>query len=231
VTSPLLDRLLAFVVPPLCVGCREPELSGRAVCPECRASLVPLGDPRCGRCGAPVVTAAARCPECRGRTLAFRSAWAPFAYEAAARRLVAALKARGATRSAAFMGAEIASRAPPGFLHGKLVPVPAHPARRRREGSNQAASLAGAIARLTGQPVAELLARRRRSTPQVGLPRQARLANARGSVFARTTAPPGRLVLVDDVYTTGATLDACARALLAAEAEDVVAATFARALR
>src|SRR5207244_11742386 len=86
VGAPLLDRLISLIVPPLCLGCREPELSGLAVCDPCRARLVPLRDPRCGRCGAPVVVSSPRCPECRGRALSFRTAWAPFAYEAIARR-------------------------------------------------------------------------------------------------------------------------------------------------
>ena len=129
------------------------------------------------------------------------------------------------------MGAEIASRAPPGLLCGTLVPVPAHPARRRRAGMNQAAWLANALGNRSRLPVADVLARSRSSTPQVGLARRERLVNARGSVRPGRTPPTGRLVLVDDVYTTGATLDACARALLAAGGEDVVAVTFARALR
>jgi predicted amidophosphoribosyltransferase len=144
----LLDGLLSLVVPPLCAVCREPELSGSAVCPGCEGRLVPLPDPRCDRCGAPVVEAVQRCPECRGRSLAFRSAWAAFAYEPTAQRLVVALKARGATRAAAFMAGQIASRAPPTLLQGTFVPVPEHPARRRREGLNQAAALAGALARV-----------------------------------------------------------------------------------
>ena len=230
-TTTLLDKLVSLVVPPLCAACREPELSGAAVCTTCTARLVPLPDPRCERCGAPVVIASPRCPECRGRRLSFRSAWAPFAYEATAPQLVVALKARGATRAAAFMAGEIASRAPPRVLAGTLVPVPAHPARRRREGLNQAAWIARALGRLTGLVVAELLERRPSSTPQVGLARLERLANARGSVVVGAPPPGGRLVLVDDVYTTGATLDACAHALRGAGARDVAAVTFARATR
>jgi ComF family protein len=231
VTTTLLDRLVSLLVPPLCAACREPELSGAAVCPDCRAKLVPLPDPRCERCGAPVVTASPRCHECRGRGLSFRAAWAAFAYEATAQRIVVALKARGATRAAAFMAGEIASRAPPLLLEGALVPVPAHPARRRREGLNQAASLAHALERAVGLPFADVLERRRSSTPQVGLARRERLVNARGSVTVRRPPPPGRLVLVDDVYTTGATLDACGRALAGAGARDLAAVTFARATR
>jgi ComF family protein len=227
----LLDGLLSMVVPPLCAVCREPELSGAAVCPGCEGRLVPLTDPRCRRCGAPVVAAAERCADCRGRSLAFRSAWAPFAYEATARRLVVALKARGATRVAGFMADRIASRAPPTLLEGTFVPVPEHPARRRREGLNQAAALAGALARVTGLPIARTLGRQRSSTPQAGLAKRDRIANARNSVVARREPPAGRLLLVDDVYTTGATLDACARTLAGAGARDVAAVTFARALR
>lgn len=230
-TATLVDRLLSLVVPPLCAACREPELSGSAVCPGCRARLVPLPDPRCGRCGAPTVIAMPRCPECGGRALTFRPAWAAFAYEATAQRLVVALKARGATRAAAFMAGEIATRAPPQLLCGTLVPVPVHPARRRREGLNQAASLARALGRAAGMPLADVLERRRSSTPQVRLARRERLVNARDSVAVRAPRPAGRLVLVDDVYTTGATLDACARALWGAGARDVAAVTFARATR
>jgi ComF family protein len=229
--TPILQRLVALLVPPLCAVCREPELSGEVLCPGCRRLLIALPDPRCARCGAPAVTSLPRCPECRGRALAFQTAWAPVAYESTARGLVSALKSRGATPAARAMASEIASRAPPGLLGGTLVPVPAHPARQRREGMNQAACLAAALGRAAGLPVRRCLRRQPGSRPQVGLARGRRLANARGSVSVEPPLPPGRIVLVDDVYTTGATLDACARALSAAGAREVAAVTFARATR
>ena len=227
----LLDRLVSLAVPPVCVACRVPERAGVAVCAACRARLVTLPGARCARCGAPLVTSAPRCPECRRRALAFRTAWAPFAYEATARELVAALKIRAVTRTAGFMAAEIASRAPRGLLCGTLVPVPSHPARTRRAGMNQAWWLARELGRATCLPVTDVLERTPGSTPQVGLARRARLENTQNSVRVRHPPPAGRLVVVDDVYTTGATLDACARALRIRPATEVVALTFARALR
>jgi predicted amidophosphoribosyltransferase len=129
------------------------------------------------------------------------------------------------------MAATIASHSPPGLLHGTLVPVPSHRARHRRAGVNQAWWLARELAHVAELPVADVLERTRGSRPQVGLPRRARLANARDSVRSRRTPPGGRLVIVDDVYTTGATLDACARALRARGAIEIAGVTFARALR
>jgi ComF family protein len=224
--------LLSMVVPPLCCACREPEFSGRPLCPSCRSSLVALGEHRCARCGSPTAAPIPRCRECRGRALAFERAWSPFAYESAARTVVAALKSSGALPLAALMAEELAERAPPALLSGTLVPVPAHSRRRRRQGFNQAAAIARAIARRTSLPARDVLVRAASKPPQVGLERRARLANARGSVRLRRGArAPGSVVLVDDVYTTGATLDACARELLRDGSDRVTAITFARAVR
>jgi ComF family protein len=226
------DRLLSLIVPPLCVACRDPVLSGAALCGECRSRLVVLPDPRCLRCGAPSVSRSTVCRECRGRRFGFDQAWSAFAYEGVARRAVAALKLQGAVAVTRIMAAELASRAPPGFLRGSLVPVPAHHRRRRRHGFNQAKAIAVALGHQTGLCVSDPLEREGRAPPQVGLPRSARLLNAGGSVRVRRgAAAPAGAVLVDDVYTTGATLDACARALRAAGSSEVVALTFARAVR
>ena len=227
----LASRVLSLVVPPVCGVCREPELGGRALCPACRSRLVPIPDPRCRRCGSPQVYEAVRCPECRSRRLAFDQAWSAFAYEGIARQAVAALKAHGTLVLASFMATEIAARAPAGLLAGSLVPVPAHSRRRRRHGFNQAREVANVLGRGVSLPVCDVL-RRAPATAQVGLERLERLESALGSVRPRAgLAAPARAVLVDDVYTTGATLDACGQALREAGAEEVVAVTFARALR
>jgi ComF family protein len=221
--------LLSLVVPPLCAVCREAELSGATVCARCRSLLVSLPATRCGRCGAAAPGAADSCRECRGRALAFSTAWSPFSYEGVSRRLVAALKRRGSYAVAGFMAYEIAARSPAEILEGVLVPVPAHRSRRRRNGFNHAEAIARSLAGPAGMELRAPLVRAS-TQPQVGFERRARLRNARGSVRCIGEAPR-RAVLVDDVYTTGATIDACAAALRGAGAEDVLGLTFARAVR
>lgn len=172
--------------------------------------------------------------------------WAPVGYEGPARDLVRALKFRGALGAADTMAALIAAGAPAGLLprpglatrappavtpagRPALVPVPLHPARRRRRGYNQAAVLARALARRTGLDVVDCLARAGPRGTQVGRPRAARLAAPPGRISARAPPPP-RALLVDDVATTGATLAACAKALRTAGATEVCALAFARTL-
>jgi predicted amidophosphoribosyltransferase len=180
---------------------------GRALCTGCRRQLVFL--PR-----EPVVLSGVR-------------VWAPVAYEGPARDLVRALKFRGALSLAREMSALVVASAPADLLRGDLVPVPLHPLRQRRRGFNQAAVLAGAIARATGLAVADCLRRRGPGPPQVGRTRGARLAGPTGSIEARARVPPTALVL-DDVVTTGATIAACAAALRQAGTTEGAAIAFAR---
>jgi ComF family protein len=156
-------------------------------------------------------------------------AWAPVAYEGPAQGVVRALKFRGATRAAEAMAAQIAAGAPDGWLDGgrSLVPVPLHPVRARRRGYNQAAVLAGALARRTGLELADCLERSGRRDTQVGRDRAQRLSGIAGAVRLSGRAPHGA-VLVDDVITTGATLAACARALREGGTNSVVAVGYAR---
>lgn len=220
-------ELLALVAPPACLACATGlAAAGELLCTTCRRELPWLPAPRCGRCGLP-----APCPSpCPAAGAAFATSWAPLAHDGPARALVAALKFRGALPAADLMAAQIAAGVPAALTAGAtLVPVPAHPARLRARGFDQAALIAAALARRTGLPLAACLRRGGPATSQLGASRGARLARGRLTVAA--VAPPPRVaLLVDDVHTTGATLDACAGALRSAGAERVAAVAYARAL-
>jgi predicted amidophosphoribosyltransferase len=224
-----LAELLALVTPPTCVACGVGVPGAEVlVCAGCLRALPWLRGRRCPRCALPRHPARG----CPAGGAAFAGAWAPLAYEGSARALVAALKFRGALPVAALMGAQLAAHLPAalrGAREPALVPVPPHPVRRRRRGFDPAAELAAALAGRTGLAPAQILRRRDRAPRQVGLGRAQR-RHAGRLVIETTRAPPARVLLIDDVHTTGATLDACARALVAAGCREVVAATYARAL-
>jgi ComF family protein len=207
----LLEGLLAVVAPPFCWACGDGARPRDPLCRRCRARLDWLD-------GEPV-------------RLAGVDVWAPVAYEGPARALVHGLKFRGAPGLARPLAAQIVANAPPGLLSERaaLVPVPLHPRRARARGFNQAERLAAAVAARTGMPVADCL---RRGGPararQMGRGRSERLAGVAGAVaLARGARPPRRVVLVDDVATTGATLAACASALRTAGVREVAAVAYA----
>jgi predicted amidophosphoribosyltransferase len=222
-----LAPLVGLLAPPSCAACRRPS-SGQ-ICGECLRRLPWLRGHRCPRCALPRHRSG-----CPAAAAAFDRAWAPLAYEGAARDIVRALKFQAALPLAGVMAAHMAAnlpadlRAPPaaGFA---LVPVPPHRGRLRRRGFDPAALLAAALAERAGLPLVACLRRADRGRRQVGAGRN--LRRSAGRFAAVVTAPPPRAaVLLDDVHTTGATLDVCARALKQGGAAWVGAATYVRTL-
>jgi ComF family protein len=221
----VLAALVALIAPPRCAVCAAPVQSGRRLCRGCQAALPWLRGERCPRCALP-----GRCgPPCPAANAAFSRAWSPVAFDGPARALVHALKFGGRTAIADVMAAQIAANAPSGMLdeHATIVPVPTHPQHRRERGFDQAQLLARALSRRTLLPTLAALSRQGPATRQLGAGRAQRARNVQ---VAATRALGGRAILVDDVHTTGATLEACARALRTAGAEEVLAIAYARTL-
>lgn len=228
--------MLDLVFPPRCAGCSRP---GMLLCDACRAAL-PLIDPctACPRCGAPLEPGSTGCAECRGRTFAFSAARCAARLEPPASRAVVALKDGGERRYAGVL-AEFLAGCADGWLmpDDVLVPAPASPSAVRRRGFDHADDIARSLAASTGHPTARLL-RATSSADQRALGREERFANRAGAFRLAEprglVAPaelPGRVVLVDDVFTTGATFDAAAHALLEAGVAEVRVLAVARAVQ
>jgi ComF family protein len=218
----LVDALL----PERCAVCDVP---GAELCATCRDSLTRLVPPICARCGSPGPWPVRRCPECAGRRLAFAEARSAIVYDARARALVKAWKERGRrrlARTAALLVAEVIRRAEVDCL----VPVPGDPERAWHRGDVPAHRLTVELGRIWTLPTHHVLERRRALPRQRGLPLEERRRNVRGSVVARDPLP-AEVCIVDDVYTSGATADACAAACRQAGARRVRVVTFARAVR
>lgn len=223
-----LVPLLAILAPRRCAGCARP---GDVLCGLCLAVLTRLGPPGCERCGAPGPWPLPRCAECTGRRIAFATARAAVAYDTALRPIVAAWKEGGRRDlSAPLADLVVSMLAAPAV--DCLTFVPGDRERGLVRGHVPAESLARALARRWGVDVASLL---RRAGPAGG-PRQVELRRAerRANVtraFQAAVAAPARVCLVDDVYTTGATVGACATQLRRAGARHVEVVTLARTIR
>jgi ComF family protein len=199
------------------------------VCASCDAALVRLDGPRCARCGRPTLRDVDTCRECAGRRLAFASARGAVTLTGPALALVRAWKDRGLRAASEVAAAVVVAVVEPPRSLAVLVPVPSLRARADWRGGDGAASLARALGDAWRLEVAVPL-RRDGTRPQRGLDRDERRRNARAQ-FRSASAVSGHVVLVDDVYTTGATADVCARLLRRAGATRVDVVTFARVVR
>lgn len=230
-----LHLLLDFALPPRCAGCGAIVGGPHQFCLPCWGGLVFLDGPACRRCGIPFERelGEVECGACLAAPPPQSGTRAALAYGGAARSVALRLKHGRRPGLAETMARLMARHAPDeGHEDGggwMLAPVPLHRWRLWRRGYNQSALIARALGRRTGHAVDTDLIRRIRATPMLGglNPRQ-RADAVRGVFRAAPRAQGLRVVLIDDVYTTGATARACAAALLRAGAVEVRVLCWAR---
>ncbi|MCS7089873.1 MAG: ComF family protein [Verrucomicrobiota bacterium] len=233
--------MLSFIYPRVCQVCRAETAVPRRgwIGPQCRRQVRPVMPPWCDRCGRPIsgeATVPFECAYCAEVQPHFRFARAAVFVEGVVLQVIHEYKYRQALWFEPFLARLLIRAAQPSIREGGwdvVVPVPLHPVRERERGFNQASRLGQRLAQHTGLPMEQDWLERVRYTPtQTLLSRSERLRNVRGAFRARRGAPVQgrRIVLVDDVLTTGATTSACAHALRESGAEDVCVWTVARGL-
>ena len=236
--------LLNAVFPQHCVACGGPAPGPIPVCACCSSTLQPLGGSRCAVCGVPLVSEHELCLRCRSRQLHYDCHRSVFAYSGVAKQLIVAYKFGARLRLAALFSDYLVALIP---AKAVVVPVPASPRGRRRRGYDQVTRLAGELRRRHGISVLEAL-RRTRGREQKRLDFDGRSQNLVGAVkigrdvsgargdnrarlgfgrFGRTPTLPRHVVLLDDVFTTGATVNECARVLRSAGVVRIDAVTLA----
>lgn len=230
--------LLNLVYPGVCACCQSPiEVSqGVALCEVCRAELLRprVACPRCGSQLAPGTTGDP-CPRCRDLRLKFTRAVCLGGYEGLMRTSVLRMKRPADRPLAVALGEHLATLVATDFAAGAIdvvMPVPMHWSRRVWRGANSPEVLAAAIAhRLRVPTTSQLLVRRRRTIPQATLSPGRRRANVRGAFFVHPhrDLSGARVLLVDDILTTGATLNEAAKTLRKAGCAQVAVAVLARA--
>jgi len=237
-----LDALSSVIFPAPCRVCDQPltNASRVPICLACLDSFERIQKPMCEVCGHPLVspvaaqTAHPLCRLCRNNTYGFDRARSFAVYSDALFEAIILMKYEEVTRLGLWFAhrlAELDDFSLPPWRPDLIVPVPLHPERRRERGYNQAELIAGPLARRLKIPLKpHLLIRTKSRPPQLLLSRSQRWETVRGAY----ATPKGcgvdklRILLVDDVLTTGATLDACARALKKAGAAQVLALTVGR---
>lgn len=233
----MMDCLAALLFPERCLGCREIVAPRALFCDPCHASFPWIPEAHCTRCALPFASPLAgthECSECLTETRSFGRVFALGIYRGLLLNLIVRMKYHHEETIAWRLGRVLGQTALAGQVRDKaydlVVPVPLHVTRLRKRGYNQSAWLAKSLAKQGGLAWNPFVLRKVSLTPvQTGLPRGERLKNVRNSFAVDSDQVAGkRILLVDDVYTTGATLEACARVLKKAGAKEVDTSVIAR---
>src|SRR2546430_646736 len=234
----LLEAAVSLLYPSVCTICGRSVRAGEYLCDQCEAKTVRIVAPFCQKCSEPfegAITGVFTCANCAHRRIYFDAAVAAYRGRGIVRQIIHEFKygRRIHLRHlvARWLFAALEDERLCGRRFDVIVPVPLHPARQRERGFNQASLLAELLSAQTSIPVKPLLERTRYTTTQTALDRSERMENLHNAFRLRKNADVRglRVLLVDDVLTTGATLIDCARGLKRVGEVYVLAATAARA--
>ena len=231
------DALLSLFFPPHCASCGADTERGGHVCEGCAGKTRRIEPPFCQRCSEPfdgAIDGEFECANCGDRELHFDCAVAPYLSRGVVREFIHRFKydhERFLRQPlAGWLAEALSDPRLAGHPFDAIVPVPLHPTRFRERGFNQAMLLAELLSERAAVPLLDALRRTRYTTTQTRLDRQERMENLRNAFRVRHSAAVQNrhLLLVDDVFTTGSTVDECARVLRLAGASSVRVATVAR---
>jgi ComF family protein len=236
--SELFQAAVSLLYPPTCTVCRKQVRAGEYLCDDCERNIVRITPPFCETCSEPFdgsINTTFACANCAHRTIHFDAAVAAYRGRGIVRDVIHEFKYNRQIYLrhlvARWLGYALLDRRLRSRRFDIIVPVPLHPARQRERGFNQAALLSELLSRQTSIGCSALLKRIRYTTTQTALDRSERMENLHNAFRLRKNADVRglRVLLIDDVLTTGSTLSECARVLKRAGATSVHAATAARA--
>ena len=207
------DKLLNTLLPSRCLICRQPSRQRLALCAQCQAKL-PFNNLSCRICAQPLATAGLVCGDCQLHTPYYDLTIAPLAYRDDVRQLIIELKFQGRLRNAKLLAELFLKALKPGERPHCLIPIPLHPKRIRERGYNQSLEIARQLAAVTGIRMDPYSTRRRRYTDrQADLGLKEKRNNVRGAFEVIQEDLPEHVAIVDDVMTSGHTVNEFARVL------------------
>jgi ComF family protein len=214
---------------PVCADIVQPW--GALICPDCIKKLDPVREPVCRKCGKQLISDREEyCYDCSRRSHSFEAGRAVFKYNQAAKKSLTAIKYKNRREYLDFYAQAMAYRYQQPIQRWQpdaLVPIPVHPSRMRSRGFNQAEELSRRLTTIWGIPTqTKLLIRVKKTLPQKKLTPEERLKNLQQAFavsppMGRSEVIPETVVLIDDIYTTGSTMEACTRVLKAAGVKKV----------
>ena len=225
----MLHEIFDTLLPAGCLICRKPAMPGLALCPGCYSELA-LNDSACTRCARPLTEYGLICGQCQQHPPHYDAACSPLHYRDHAWQLILDLKFREKLRNARLLAALFHARLPDQPAPQALIPVPLHPKRLRERGYNQSLQLARELRRLANIPVDhQAIQRCRHTVRQSDLQLKDRRGNVRNAFEIRLAPSAGHVAIVDDVMTSGHTVNEVARILKKSGVERVDVWAMARA--